>query len=274
LLRYQSILFTLLVFFSFVLFSAQTKAQDTLPNFSVLFVNNKIIVRWINNNIKINQVNIQRSSDVSTGFKTIAAIEQPSMNLFEFIDTKAINEFQSYRLYITEEGGNYQFTKSQKPELVEYNVKTTFPKSNTILENKKIDSLIVKKSDEGTLNNVKVESNRIYFISNNPTRYAKIAENISQIKLKLSNKADSSYPHVYSFVNQQGQFEIAQAFVKTKHVNFVFYKDDGTKLFVLNNVKENQFVLDKTNFLVSGWFYFEMFENDKLITKQKFYLPK
>lgn len=276
-LRKDSSLFILIVFFSFVLFSLQIKAQDTLPNFSVLYSNNKIIVRWVNQNIKINQVNIQRSPDEKTGFKTIAAIEQPQLNLFEFIDVKAINEFQNYRLYITEEGGNYQFTKSQKPIIQNYKNQTissnqdpTTPLKTTSQTKQAISENVNPVATSGSHN----EIIRIVSNPNSLNRYAKIIEITSQIKIKLSNKQDSSYPHVYSFVNQQGQFEIVQSFSKTKRVKYIFFKEDGAKLFTLNDVKESQFVLDKTNFLQSGWFYFELYENDKFITKQKFYLPK
>jgi hypothetical protein len=68
--------------------------------------------------------------------------------------------------------------------------------------------------------------------------------------------------------------EVIHPELKNKKVNINFYKEDGTNLFSLNDVKESQLILDKTNFLQSGWFFFEMYENGKFMVRQKFYLPK
>jgi hypothetical protein len=257
----------------------------------VFIRNDKAIVSWTNKDSKIIQVNIQRSSDSLTGFKTIASIEQTNLNFFEFIDTKSSNLNQNYRLYILEESGNYQFTNSKKPLFVIetksikvpvqndqiIQTKKLLPQNQPILNKEKIDVLLktnANTSIEAVSENIKNSNNTLSFNDTRITKFAQLSKILSPTKLLVINKQELNYPHIYSFINPQGQLEIVQPLIKDKLLNFVFFKDDGNKIFVLNNVKENQFVLDKTNFLQSGWFYFELYEKDKLITKQKFYLPK
>jgi hypothetical protein len=45
-------------------------------------------------------------------------------------------------------------------------------------------------------------------------------------------------------------------------------------LFELKNINEPALTLDKTNFLHSGWFKFELYNDEKLVEKNKFYLAK
>ncbi len=280
-----------IAFFLSSLIFNQIKAQDNLPHFNVALRNDKINISWINKNSRIIQVNIQRSSDSLTGFKTIASIEQPKLNFFEFIDTKSSNLNQNYRLYILEEGGNYQFTNSQKPVFViePKSIKVSvqndqiiqpnklLPQNQPTLNKEKIDVSLKSSSDSSIIvvsENIKNSNNTLSLNDTRITKFARLNKILSPTKLLVINKQELNYPHIYTFINPQGQLEIVQPLIKDKLLNFVFYKDDGNKIFVLNNVKENQFVLDKTNFLQSGWFYFELYEKDKFITKQKFYLPK
>lgn len=275
----------------------QLKAQDTLPNFIVEKINNKLIVRWINQNKKITQINVQRSSDTLTGFKTIYALEEPPMLPHEFVDMKAIDDHQFYRLYILEDGGTYNFTLSRRPVVVVPTIIKSIvvtepfipqkvspkPKEQKIIPPTVIKEEPVKKIiKESTPENItalpiearKSAANTIVY---NVTRIMKFASAIqipSVSKKIIPIHQDSSYPHIYIYVNPHGYVEVIHPELKNKKVNINFFKEDGTNLFSLSDVKETQLILDKTNFLQSGWFFYELFENGKFIVRQKFYLPK
>lgn len=274
----------------------QLEAQDTLPNFIVQKSNNKLIVRWINLNKKIIQINVQRSADSLTGFKTIYALEEPTWQLYEYIDIKAIDDNQFYRLYIVEEGGKYEFTASRKPitvvqtilkpivadNLIIAKIATPKPKEKITPTNivkaepiKKTISEPLQENVLATLIEPKKSSNNL--IAYNSTRIMKFA---STLQIPQSAKRltpvhqDSSYPHIYVYVNPQGYVEVIHPALINKKVNINFYKEDGTNLFSLSDVNDSELILDKTNFLQSGWFFFELYENGKFIVRQKFYLPK
>ena len=79
-----------IAFFTFILCSYTVRSQDTLPDFTVVNRNGKVILSWVNDFPVIKQLSIQRSPDSLKGFKT-------------------------YKLYILLDNGNYMFSTAQKP---------------------------------------------------------------------------------------------------------------------------------------------------------------
>jgi hypothetical protein len=60
----------------------------------------------------------------------------------------------------------------------------------------------------------------------------------------------------------------------SKKYTAVFYDELERKVFELNNLKEEYLIIEKVNFVRSGWYNFELFENGKLVEKNKFFVPK
>lgn len=81
-------------------------------------------------------------------------------------------------------------------------------------------------------------------------------------------------PSEYVFTNNKGYVTILLPLAKQHKYRVVFYEEDGSELFRIKTVKEPELVLDKTDFIHSGWFYFELFEDEKLKEKNKFFLPR
>lgn len=59
-----------------------------------------------------------------------------------------------------------------------------------------------------------------------------------------------------------------------KKYSIKFFEEDGTLLFELKRIPESFLTLDKVNFVHSGLFSFELFENRIIIEKHKIYIPK
>jgi hypothetical protein len=81
-------------------------------------------------------------------------------------------------------------------------------------------------------------------------------------------------PSVYVFVNAKGYITISLPLAKQHRYRIVFFDDDNSELFQIKTIKDPELVLDKANFMHAGWFSFELYENDKLKEKNKFYLAK
>ncbi len=81
-------------------------------------------------------------------------------------------------------------------------------------------------------------------------------------------------PSLYVFTNAKGYVSIALPLVKQHRYRVIFYDEDASELFQLKSIKETELVLDKTNFMHAGWFSFELFEDDKLREKSKFFLSR
>lgn len=81
-------------------------------------------------------------------------------------------------------------------------------------------------------------------------------------------------PSDYIFTNNKGYVTILLPLVKQHSYAVIFYEEDGSELFRIKNLKEQELILDKTDFVHAGWFSFELFEDGKLKEKNKFFLPR
>jgi hypothetical protein len=81
-------------------------------------------------------------------------------------------------------------------------------------------------------------------------------------------------PSFYVYTNKDGYLFINLPDASKKKYHIKFYEEDDSFLFELKNIKEPALTLDKTNFIHSGWFKFELYNEEKLVEKNKFYLAK
>lgn len=59
-----------------------------------------------------------------------------------------------------------------------------------------------------------------------------------------------------------------------KKYSIKFFEEDGTFLFELKKIPESYLTLDKVNFMHSGLFNFELYDNRIIIERHKIYIPK
>lgn len=53
-----------------------------------------------------------------------------------------------------------------------------------------------------------------------------------------------------------------------------FFDENDKPVFEINKVTEPYLIIEKVNFLRSGWFYFKLYENGIIKEKNQFYIPK
>ena len=220
-----------------ILTAHSAKSQDTLPNFSLKNVgNNRIIIGWTNNFENIRQISIQRSFDSLTGYKTILTVADPTTPQNGYVDTKAVNDHMFYRVYVMLDRGIFMFSPAKRPVRdTSMRIGMTFPSKI-----QGIDSL-----------------------TGGPT--------VTVTKLKPAG----FIPSLYVFTHRDGYVKVSlPTDEKPKKYTIKFFDSDDNFLFELKEVKEREFKLDKTNFYHAGWFKFELYEDDKLLEKHKFYIDK
>jgi hypothetical protein len=81
-------------------------------------------------------------------------------------------------------------------------------------------------------------------------------------------------PSVYVYTNKDGYIFVNLPDAEQKKYRIRFYEETGNLLFELKNIREQALTLDKANFLHAGWFRFELFNEEKLVEQNKFYLPR
>lgn len=87
-----------------------------------------------------------------------------------------------------------------------------------------------------------------------------------------NNNPLSFGPSVYVYTNADGNVNISLANAKQHHYEIRFFDSENNFLFDLRNIEKPLLILDKSNFLRSGWYHYELFDNDKLVEKWKFYI--
>lgn len=213
-------------------------SQDTLPRFSVRNVgNNRIVIGWVNAYPVVKQISIQRAFDSLGVYKTILSVADPQAVQNGFVDTKAPNDHMFYRLFIMLDGSQFIFSPARKPVLDTANAQ------------------MVNLPDAGAPATGNINGN-------------------TKDSTGAVIKKPDYVPSVYVYTNKDGYLFVNLPDAEQKKYRIKFYDADGSLLFELKQVKETALTLDKANFMHAGWFRFELFNEDKLVEENKFYLQK
>jgi hypothetical protein len=103
----------------------------------------------------------------------------------------------------------------------------------------------------------------------------RIKDTISTIVKQPPVTKNSGYvPSFYVYTNKDGYVFINLPDADKKKYHIKFFEEDDNLLFEIKNIKDAALTLDKTNFLHAGWFKFELYNDEKLVEKNKFYLAK
>lgn len=212
-------------------------AQDTLPRFSVTNAGgNRFIIGWVNNLGAMRQISIQRSFDSTKAYKTILSVADPNAVQNGFADTKAPNDHMYYRLFYVLGNGSYYFTAAQRPRL---DTARTAQGETTQDTKPGTDTIATGKEKD-----------------------PEVAKNLAFV------------PSFYVYSNNNGNIYINLPDADKKHYSLKFFDDANTFLFDIKGVNETGLTLDKTNFYRAGWFWFELYNEDKLVERHKFYVSR
>ena len=258
------------LFFSLgmVLVSLVTSAQDTLPNFTIRSLgNNRTQVSWINPYETIVQLSVQRSFDSLRNFRTVFSPAVPASRQNGFLDTKTpAGTKVYYRIYYVLAGGAYFFTPSRQAATgIDYT-------SNVSLEPEQLITIRLKDVVIGQLNVQQYKQFRDSMIYQ--TKDTLFAVSPTEILIKPYAAKQMWKASQYIFSTREGFINIKLPQAATKQYRVIFFEEDGTQLFEINRIKEPVLTIDKANFIHSGWFLFDLFENGVLIERNKFYVAR
>jgi hypothetical protein len=78
----------------------------------------------------------------------------------------------------------------------------------------------------------------------------------------------------FVLVDKNGNLQLNLPEAGPRLYSLKFYDDKKMLLFELKKIKDDGLLLDKANFMESGWYDFELFEDGKLKEKNKVFIPK
>lgn len=286
-------------------------AQDTLPKFTATTRDGKkILISWTNNYKVVTQISIQRSLDSLKNFKTILTVPDPTAIQNGFVDTKAPNGTQFYRLFVVLDSGKYEFSPSKRPRWDTSRIASTPDKGN-LPNNKRViisDTMNVKEAESlrNKLNHIPSDSaaapavvkpvpEKFFIVKRKDSIVMELSEKrfktfrdslVSKTKDTMVFKSSDTIlikpfvpkevfkPSIYIFTEKDGNVTLLLPDANNKHYSVKFFDDKLNPLFEITRVKESPLTLDKVNFLRSGWYRFELYEDGKLKEKNKFFIPK
>lgn len=257
-------------------------AQQQLPAVSVTSSNQRVVVSWLNDyKTPIENILIQRSYDSLKNFRTIGSVLNP-LNLENgYPDQHPPYDRMYYRVFISFKNGTYITGPSTRyhPELTEND--STDIQTDSILTFDEIPSLFSFKNktlpfysyyssiyepmdsiiQKDTLSKVRI-------IETQP-----VAPEIKFVEKPVPiNKTPlirTAYPSVSVYTNANQTVVLDFRSLKHENVSIHFSNEKNETIFVIDPIPEPLLYLERYNFGQSGWYFFEIFEQGKLIEKSK-----
>jgi len=243
-------------------FHSVSKAQETLPNISVVQSGDKVIVSWRNDYPQpVAALTIQRSYDSVKNFTTIGSVLNPQNKENGYADANPPYSKMYYRIFLAFEGGSYVITGSVRPT------------KDSLYRN-----YITRMRYPWQLE-AKVEGNNPLVISPEPEIDLPPTSNPNLLPSSpLPNlppaKPEISFPSKWIYTAKDNNVILHLPEAAVKRYSAIFYNELDKKVFELNNLKEEYLIIEKVNFVRSGWYSFELYDNGKLVEKNKFLVPK
>lgn len=251
--------------------------QDSLPAFSVVNKgNNHIVISWNNKFKQLAQISIQRSADSLSNFKSILTVPDPNNKQNGYLDSKAPSDKMFYRLYILVGGANFIVTKSKRASNDSIRLALmadTGSKTKDSAYLRVVEKIINQNLPDSALTSEELIILKRYRNNKLDRLPDSLSRKIDAV-VKTKNKPDVNIPMYRVVANKDGLVRVTLADFGSKRYSIKFYEDDNSFLFELKEIKEASLMLEKSNFYHSGWFKSELYEDGKLIEKNRFFIPK
>jgi hypothetical protein len=234
-------------------------------------------------------LNIQRSYDSLKYYSTIFSATSPELPQNGFTDTKSPGNKAYYRIFYVLEGGSYFFTKVKRAD--GFSVENTAGTGHPVAK----DVISLRDINRPNFNNVVPGDKRVVLVKIRDSLIRRLSinsfRNFRDSILRLTKDTMYAYndslvglsPYVakelfkasaFVYLNPDGYINVSLPAISEKKYNLKIFEENGSMLFEIHNIKESPLILDKSNFIHAGWFLFELYEDNKLKEKNKFYLPK
>lgn len=234
--------------------SLTVKSQDTLPAITVKNLGGHIIVSWVNKYKEpIANINIQRSYDSLKNYTTIGSVLNAQNSENGYTDPTPPYTRMYYRVFVGFEGGKYVITRPARPiKMIPPSLFEDSLQMSSETQFLPVPGIVNPKDTSG----VKIISHPDLHITIAPP------------------KPIITYPSQRIFTGNDQNVIIHLPEAATKNYLIKFYDDKDKDIFSLTKLTDEYLIIEKVNFVHSGWFRFELFENGELLEKNKFFIAK
>ena len=231
----------------------------------------KIKVEWQNPyGDSVVQLNVQRSWDSVRNFRTVFVPLSPELPQNGFIDESGGYPGLYYRVFYVRADGSFFYTRAKKAT-------SGLDFTNDITEEQIADTnfLVTIHDDDTVIAQLSFQGYKKFKDSIvNYTRDTLYSLTDADVLIRYFNNNIHWIPSIHVFTNNDGYVQIYLADAQQKNYRLRVFDEGHKPLFNIQHINESQLLLDKTNFVHAGWFYFELYESDRLRERNKFYVPK
>jgi len=204
-------------------------------------------------------------------------VPDPNNRQNGYMDAKAPAGNMFYRLYIHVDGANFIVTQSKRPANDSIRTALLADTARTSITDSTYLQVVRKIIDQNLPDSALTSEELIILRRYRNSRLDLIPDSVSKkIDAVIKTKTNSGVviPTHRIIANKDGLVRISLADFNNKKYSIRFYEDDDTFLFELKDLKEGSLMLEKSNFYHSGWFKSELYEEGKLVEKNRFFIPK
>jgi len=231
---YKFFVFFVFFCFFFVFAGLSSFAQDTLPKLTVKNINKKIIISW-KSNYGGNIANIN--------------IQRSSDSLKNFSTIGSVLE------PMNKENG---YIDIKPPGLnMFYRVFVAFEGG----------TYVFTKSYRPAIDTISVMASSTFF---HDMPFVKT----DSIKLKVTAPIKGFVSSKFIFMGKDNNVVVSLPTALTHQYSVKFFDEKDRQVFEVSKMIEPYFIIEKVNFLHSGWFYFKLYNKGELVEKNQFYIPK
>lgn len=115
---------------------------------------------------------------------------------------------------------------------------------------------------------------RIYYVLKGGKFYFSSIQSIRTNQVASLINTSSWKPSSYVFCNGKGTPTILLPAARKHLYRLVFKEENGSTVFEINQIKDTEMYLDKSNFIHTGWFLFDLFEDGQLKEQGKILIQK
>ena len=263
------------IFLLLLIYSATSEGQ-ILPSFNATNKGGSTVISWNVSDEKLTLLVVQKSIDSLNGFKSIASMPDPNTPSNGYVDknNKDLNFY--YRIFYAGVNGKYFFTQSKKAQIEIINpVVKIEPKKDNAKEVKHmappIHEIVVKTVVEKVIDTIEVLPKKDLIESVLPIKENNSITNFS-INLFPEKVVQESNltTNPYLYVSKENNLMLIIPETHKRKFQLQVWMEDGTPIFSMKNIKDAQLLIDKSNFIYSGWFKYEISEGEQLKEKGKF----
>lgn len=256
-----------------------SRGQKVLPGVTIKKFNDRIIISWLNDYTQpLSNISIQRSYDSNRHFITIGSVLNPLNRENGFSDFQPPYDRMYYRVLITFEGGKYIYSESVKPEpdaqnepSIHYSWQYVPPPVNEIpAQTDTFTSVITNPVKDFPQPAVIVKP--VTTVPVTPPPPAPVKPAVPNIPKEHPKEAAYPSQRIYTAKDNSIILDLPDAIGKRYSVKFI--DETGKEIIHLNKIQEDHLILEKVNFIHSGWFSFELKEGNTVVEKNKIFIPK